>query len=81
MSEEKEGWFDAFSEIFKINPLILVTCILLMNILYYIWNSEMTLHLKAFALFTAGFFYIVALFFEFYRLEKKREAKKRVFSE
>lgn len=77
--EEKkdESWKSALGLIFKVKPLILISAIVLMNLFSYVYNSEMQFHLKFFALVSIGFFYLLAVFYEFYRIEKERELKEK----
>jgi len=75
--EEKESWTSGLGLIFKINPLILLSAIVLMNLFSYVYNSEMRFHLKFFALVSLGFFYVLAVFYEFYRIEKEKDLKEK----
>jgi len=77
--EEKESWFSGLGSILKINPLILIYAIVLMNLFSYVYNSNMQFQLKFFALVSLGFFYVLAVFYECYRIEKEKELKEKVF--
>jgi hypothetical protein len=75
--EKKESWFSGLRLFLKVNPLILISAIVLMNLFSYVYNSEMQFHLKFFALVSIGFFYLLAIFYEFYRIEKEKEAREK----
>ena len=79
--EEKQdkSWLSGLGLIFKVNPLILMSAIVLMNLFSYVYNNEMQFHLKFFALVSIGFFYVLIVFYECYRIEKEKELKEKVF--
>jgi len=79
MSEEKqdESWFSALSMLSKINPVVLILGFALMNVFAYVYRSQMQFHFKIFAMVLSFFFLMLAVSFEFQRLEKKRELKEK----
>lgn len=74
MSEKKETWISALGLFFKVNPLVLIFSFALMKMFSYVYNSEMQFHLKFFGLVSIGLFYLAALFYEYWRIKKEREA-------
>ena len=77
MTEEKESFFSSIGLFFKFNPLVLFVAFVLMNVMISVFISQMELGQKMLALVSSGFFYVVAVFYEVYRIQKEQELRER----
>ena len=77
MTEEKEGFFSSIGLFFKFNPLVLLVAFVLMNVMISVFSSQMESGQKMLALASSGFFYVVAVFYEVYRIQKEQELREK----
>lgn len=73
MSEQKESLLEIFGMFRKFNPVVLLISFALMNVFAYVFNSQMQLDLKLILLALSFFFLMVAVTFEFHRLDNEKE--------
>jgi prepilin signal peptidase PulO-like enzyme (type II secretory pathway) len=83
LSEEKEekqneSWTSALGIIHKVHPVFLLLSIGLMNLFSFVYNnSEMPFDLKLLACGLTLFFFLLAITFESYRLDREKELKEK----
>ena len=77
MTEAKESIFSSIGLFFKFNPLVLLVAFVLMNVMISVFISQMELGQKMLVLVSSGFFYVVAVFYEVYRIQKEQELREK----
>ena len=80
MTDQKESWFDALTTLRNFHPLAFALAFGVMYLFTQILNSNMPLPEKASFLIISGTIYVIAIFFEFYRIGKQQEQKERLWS-
>lgn len=70
---------EAIADLKKFNPFVFVFCFLIMYVGSLILNSSMTLEQKALPYALCVVFFILAIFAEFYRIEREREFSERIW--
>ena len=76
MTEEKQSIFSNIGLFFKFNPLFLLVAFILIAWIS-VFSSQMELGQKTLALVSSGFFYVVAVFYEVYRIQKEQELREK----
>jgi hypothetical protein len=80
VTEEKqdESWLSALGMISKANPVVLIISFALMNVFSFVYhNNEMVFDLKLLACGLTLFFFLLAISFESYRLDREKELKEK----
>ena len=82
MTEEKkdESWFDALATLRKFNPVAFALVFALMYFFTQVLHSNTPLPEKLSFLFISGTIYVIAIYFEFYRIGKEREPKEKALT-
>ena len=75
-----ERWFDTLTTLRKFNPVAFALVFALMYFFTQVLHSNTPLPEKLSFLFLSGTIYVIALFFEFYRIGKEREQKEKLWS-
>ena len=77
--EQKSGIFDALGTIKKFHPVALILLIALMWIGVTVYNLDIALEKKIVPLALSGSLYVIASFFEFYRIDKQKDMKEEAW--
>ena len=80
MSEKQnESWFDAISQLKKVNPFAFGLAFGMMLLVNHLLRSAQPLEEKIAPLLLAFFFAVATLCYEAYRIEKERDQKEQIW--
>ena len=77
LGEEKTSWIESLSTIRKFHPVAFLLMFGFMFLTSQIWNSSLPLTEKIVPLAMSFSLYLIAAFFEFYRVSKEQELKEK----
>ena len=72
MTDKKESWLDAVANIRKFHPFAFLVCFVGVYIFMLTFQSNTPFSEKITLLFLSGTLYVIATFFEVYRIQKKQ---------
>ena len=75
MTDKKESWFDAVADIRNFHPLAFIICFVGVYIFTLTIQSNTPFSEKLTLLFLSGTIYVITIFFEIYRIQKKQSEK------
>lgn len=76
--EQKSSIFDALGTIKKFHPVAFILLFMLIYVSATVYNLDIALEKKILSLALSGSLYIIGVFFEFHRIDKKQELEQKV---